>query len=403
MGHEPKGGRQMQVADRLLNTPPYPFAELGRLKRKAIEEGVDLIDFGIGDPDQPTPAHIVEALREAAGDPVTHQYDETGKGLPEFRKAAASWYRKRFGVELDPDREVLRLIGAKEGLAHLAWAVLNPGDVALVPDPGYPVYKVASMFAGAEVQFFPLMEDAGYLPDLAAIRKESVKRARLMYLCYPNMPTGAVAERDFYQRLVDFARNTEILICLDMAYSELCYDGYETQSLLQVEGARDVAIEIHSLSKTYNMTGWRLGFAVGNAEAINTLEKFKSNVDSGAFFAIQRAGAAALTGPQECVEQMRGIYQKRRDLLVDGLAGIGWRMPKPKATCYVWAPVPQGYTSAEMAETLLRDAGVLVTPGSAYGEKGEGYVRFSLTVQGGRQEDRIVEAVSRIKEKVRLA
>jgi LL-diaminopimelate aminotransferase len=403
VGHEPQGGRQMQVADRLLNTPPYPFAELGRLKRKAIEDGADLIDFGIGDPDQPTPAHIVEALREAAGDPITHQYDETGKGLPEFRKAATAWYARRFGVELDSDREVLRLIGAKEGLAHLAWAVLNPGDVALVPDPGYPVYKVASMFAGAEVEFFPLMADAGYLPDLAAIPKESVKRARLMYLCYPNMPTGAVAESDFYERLVEFARETEILICLDMAYSELCYDGYETQSLLQVEGAKDVTIEIHSLSKTYNMTGWRLGFAVGNAEAIDTLEKFKSNVDSGAFLAIQRAGAAALAGPQECVAQMRGIYQKRRDLLVDGLAGIGWRVPKPKATCYVWAPVPQGYTSAEMAETLLRDAAVLVTPGSAYGEKGEGYVRFSLTVQGERQEDRIVEAVSRIKEKVRLA
>jgi LL-diaminopimelate aminotransferase len=393
----------MQVADRLLNTPPYPFAELGRLKRKAIEEGVDLIDFGIGDPDQPTPAHIVEALREAAGDPITHQYDETGKGMPEFRKAVASWYARRFGVELDPDREVLRLIGAKEGLAHLAWAVLNPGDVALVPDPAYPVYKVASMFAGAEVEFVPLMEDAGYLPDLAAIPKEAVKRARLMYLCYPNMPTGAVAESEFYERLVDFARDTEILICVDMAYSELWYDGYETQSLLQVEGAKDVAIEIHSLSKTYNMTGWRLGFAVGNAEGMDTLERFKSNVDSGAFLAIQRAGVAALAGPQECVEQMRGIYQKRRDLLVDGLAGIGWQMPKPKATCYVWAPVPPGYTSAGMAETLLREAAVLVTPGSAYGEKGEGYVRFSLTVQGGRQEDRIVEAVSRIKEKVRLA
>ncbi|MCJ7823228.1 MAG: LL-diaminopimelate aminotransferase, partial [Armatimonadetes bacterium] len=364
----------MQVADRLLNTPPYPFAELGRLKRQAIADGVDLIDFGIGDPDQPTPAHIVEALREAAGDPITHQYDETGKGLPEFRQAVASWYARRFGVELDPDREMLRLIGAKEGLAHLAWAVLNPGDVALVPDPGYPVYKVASMFAGAEVEFFPLMADAGYLPDLAAIPKESVKRARLMYLCYPNMPTGAVAESDFYERLVDFARETEILICLDMAYSELCYDGYETRSLLQVDGAKDVTIEIHSLSKTYNMTGWRLGFAVGNAEAIDTLEEFKSNVDSGAFLAIQQAGVAALAGPQECVAQMRAIYQKRRDLLVDGLAGIGWRVPKPKATCYVWAPVPQGYSSAEMAETLLRDAGVLVTPGSAYGEKGEGYV-----------------------------
>lgn len=392
----------MQIADRLLNTPPYPFAELGRLKRKAIEEGVDLIDFGIGDPDQPTPGHVVAALRDAVGDPATHQYDETGKGLPEFRRAASSWYEGRFGVKADPDTEVLRLIGAKEGLAHLAWAVLNPGDVALVPDPGYPVYKVASMFAGGEVHFFPLVEEAGYLPDLEAIPAEVVKRARLMYLCYPNMPTGAVAERDCYQKLVDFARGRDILICLDMAYSELSFDGYRTESLLQVEGAKEVAIEIHSLSKTYNMTGWRLGFAVGNAEAIDALEKFKSNVDSGVFLAIQRAGVAALTGPQECTDRMRAIYKKRRDLLVEGLGKVGWQMPKPKATCYVWAPVPKGYTSAGLAEALLREAGVLVTPGGAYGEQGEGYVRFSLTVQGERQEERIVEAVSRIEEKVKL-
>ncbi len=393
----------MQVADRLLNTPPYPFAELGRLKRKAIEDGVDLIDFGIGDPDQPTPAHIVDALRDAAGDPATHQYDETGKGLPEFRRAVSSWYRRRFGVEFDPDREVLRLIGAKEGLAHLAWAVLNPGDLALVPDPGYPVYKVASMFAGADVHFFPLLEEAGYLPDLQAIPSDVVRRARLMYLCYPNMPTGAVAGAEFYRKLVDFALSADILICLDMAYSELSFDGYRTHSLLQSEGAKEVAIEVHSFSKTYNMTGWRLGFAVGNPKALDTLEALKSNVDSGVFLAIQRAGVAALEGQQDCVERMRGIYQKRRDLLVDGLAGIGWQMPKPKASCYVWAPVPQGHTSAGLAEALLRDAGVLVTPGSAYGEKGEGYVRFSLTVQGQRQEERIGEAVSRIREKVRIA
>jgi LL-diaminopimelate aminotransferase len=402
VGHKPEGGRQMQVADRLLNTPPYPFAELGRLKRKAIEEGVDLIDFGIGDPDQPTPEHIVEALREAAGDPITHQYDETGKGLPELLAAFSAWYRDRFGVELDPGREVLRLIGAKEGLAHLAWTVLNPGDVALVPDPAYPVYKVAAMFAGAQVHFMPLREETGYLPDLEAIPAEVADRARLMYLCYPQMPTGAVAEGDFYRRLVEFAREKDLLVCLDMAYSELSYDGYRTQSLLQVEGAKETAIEIHSVSKTYNMTGWRLGLAVGNAEALDALEKLKSNLDSGAFLAIQRAGAAALSGPQDCVEQMRQIYQRRRDLLVDGLAAVGWQIPKPKATCYVWAPVPEGHTSAGLAETLLKDAGVLVTPGGQYGEMGEGYIRFSLTVQGERQEERIREAVARIREKVRL-
>jgi len=392
----------MQVAERLLNTPPYPFAELARLKAAAIADGVDLIDFGIGDPDRPTPPHIVQALREAAADPATHQYDETGKGLPEFRQAVVAWYRDRFGVSLDPEAEVLRLIGAKEGLAHLAWAVLNPGDVVLAPDPGYPVYKVASMFAGAETHFLPLHAEAGYLPDLGAIPADVVKRARLMYLCYPHMPTGALAGADFYRNLVDFARAHDLLICLDMAYSELYFDGHRPEGLLQVEGAKEVAVEIHSLSKTYNMTGWRIGYAVGNPAALNALEKLKSNVDSGAFLAIQQAAVAALSGPQDCVEEMRAIYRKRRDLLIDGLAQAGWRIPKPKATCYVWAPVPEGYTSAGLAETLLQEAGVLSTPGSAYGACGEGYVRFSLTVQGGRPEARIGEAVARIQEKVRL-
>ncbi len=392
----------MQIADRLLKTPPYPFAELARLKAKAKAEGVDLIDFGIGDPDLPTPAHIVKAAIAAAQDPVTHQYDETGKGLPEYRQAAAGWYQRRFGVSLNPDTEVLRLIGAKEGLAHLAWAVLNPGDIVLVPDPGYPVYKVASTFAGAEPYFMPLRAEDGYLPDFAAIPADVVARARLLFLCYPNMPTGATAPREFLARVVDFARGRNLLVCLDMAYSELTFDGEQSQSLLQVEGGREVGIEMHSLSKTFNMTGWRIGFAVGHPEALNALEKMKSNVDSGAFLAIQRAGTAALNDSQDCVAQMCAVYQKRRDLLVDGLAQIGWVIPKPKATCYVWAPVPVGYTSASLAETLLRDARVLCTPGTAYGQYGEGYVRFSLTVQGGRPEERIVEAVSRIREKVQL-
>jgi len=392
----------MQIAQRLLDTPPYPFAELAKLKAKAKAEGADLIDFGIGDPDQPTPAHIVAALCEAAQDPATHQYDETGSGLPAFRQAVASWYEGRFGVQLDPDREVLRLIGAKEGLAHLAWAVLNPGDLALVPDPGYPVYKVASMFAGAELHFYPLREDAGYLPDLEAIPPGVRERARLLYLCYPHMPTGALAPAEWHEKLVAWARGRDLLVCLDMAYSELYYDGNRAGCLLATPGAKDIAIEIHSLSKTYNMTGWRIGFAVGNAGALKTLEDLKSNVDSGAWLAVQRAAVAALTGPQDCVEKMRATYQRRRDMLVDGLAAIGWQIPKPKATCYVWAPVPEGHTSAGMAETLLKEAGVLATPGSAYGKQGEGYVRFSLTVQGGRPEERIGEAVARIKDKVRL-
>jgi len=392
----------MQIADRLLRTPPYPFAELARLKREAKANGIDLVDFGIGDPDLPTPEHIVAAAVAAARNPVTHQYDETGKGLPEFRAAVASWYQKRFGVTLDPDTEVLRLIGAKEGLAHLAWTVLNPGDIALVPDPGYPVYRAASDFAGARVHYLPLSAASGWLPDFTAIPAEVVAKARLLYLCYPNMPTTATAGKEFYRRVVEFARDKNLLVCLDMAYSELAYDGYRSESLLQVEGGKDVGLEIHSLSKTYNMTGWRLGFAVGNPEAIGALEKMKSNLDSGAFLAIQYAGAAALTGPQECVPRICAVYQHRRDLLVEGLADLGWEIPKPKATCYVWAPVPAGYTSASLAETLLRDAGVLATPGSAYGKCGEGYVRFSLTVQGGQPEARIAEAVRRIKAKVNL-
>lgn len=393
----------MQVADRLLKTPPYPFAELARLKREAIASGIDLVDFGIGDPDQPTPSHIVEALRASALDATTHQYDETGKGLPEFRRAIASWYQQRFGLSLDPDSEVLRLIGAKEGLAHLAWAVLNPGEVALVPDPAYPVYHVASMFAGAEVYRFPLLEADGYLPILQDIPSAIVDRARLLFLCYPNMPTGGQATRAFFEEIVSFAKTRNLLVCLDMAYSELYYDGVVPPSIFEVAGAKDVAIEMHSLSKTYNMTGWRLGFAVGNPEALNALEKMKSNVDSGAWLAIQRAGAAALSGPQDCVERMRALYQQRRDLLVEGLAELGWRIPKASATCYVWAPVPAGFTSAQMAETLLRQARVLATPGSAYGRQGKGYIRFSLTVQGGNAEERIVEAVKRIKENVQLA
>jgi LL-diaminopimelate aminotransferase len=392
----------MQIAQRLLDTPPYPFAQLAKLKAQAKAEGADLVDFGIGDPDQPTPPHIVQALCEAARDAATHQYDETGRGLPAFREAVAAWYQGRFGVDLDPEKEVLRLIGAKEGLAHLAWTVLNPGDVALVPDPGYPVYRVASMFAGAEVCFYPLQASSGYLPELEAVPPQVVERARLLYLCYPHMPTGAVAPRAWYEELVEWARRKDILVCLDMAYSELYYDGQRPGCLLSVPGAKEVAIEIHSLSKTYNMTGWRIGYAVGNAKALEALEDLKSNVDSGAWLAIQRAAVAALTGPQECVEKVRAIYQKRRDMLVEGLGRIGWQVPKPKATCYVWAPVPEGYNSAGMAEALLKQARVLATPGSAYGKQGEGYVRFSLTVQGGRPEERIAEAVERIRARVRL-
>jgi LL-diaminopimelate aminotransferase len=392
----------MQIADRLLKTPPYPFAKLAELKRQAIAEGVDLIDLGIGDPDLPTPPHIVDAMAEAIRDPVTHQYDETGMGLPEFRQAVADWYQARFGVALDPGREILRTIGAKEGIAHISWAVINPGDVALLPDPGYPVYKVSNLFAGGESVFMPLTAEKGFLPDLDAIPADAAKAAKMMFICYPNMPTAAVADLAFYERVVAFAKRHDLLVCLDMAYSEIGFDGYRCPSILQVPGAKDVAIEFHSLSKTYNMTGWRLGFAVGNAEALAALNKLKSNVDSGAFLAIQRAGVAALSGPQDCVREACAAYQRRRDLLIDGLNGLGWKLDKAQATFYVWAPVPQGYTSEQFASILLKDAGILLTPGSAYGLQGEGFIRMALTVQGGRPEERLREAVERIRTRVRV-
>jgi len=392
----------MQLAQRLLQTPPYPFAELARLKAEALRNGVDLVDLGIGDPDTPTPAHIVAAAQEAVADPATHQYDETGMGLPEFRRAIADWYRKRFGVALDPDTEVLRLIGSKEGLAHLYWAFVNPGDVTLVPDPGYPVYKTATLFAGGESYFMPLLAEHGYLPDLEAIPAAVAERAKIIMVCYPNMPTGAVAPPEFYARLVHWARRHQVLACVDMAYSELGFDGYWAPSLLQVPGGKEVGVEFHSLSKTYNMTGWRLGFAVGNAPALAALNKLKSNLDSGAFLAIQRAGVAALTGPQDCVERMRASYQRRRDILVDGLRALGWQMEKPKASIYLWAPVPPGLTSAQLAEIMLKDAGILLTPGSVYGAHGEGFVRMSLTVQGGEAEAKLHEAVRRVRERVHL-
>lgn len=395
-------GIGFQAAERLLNTPPYPFAELARLKREAKAQGVELIDFGIGDPDLPTPAHIVAAMQAATADPATHQYDETGKGLPEFCQAIVSWYQKRFGVSLDPDQEVLRLIGSKEGLAHLPLAFLNPGEVALIPDPAYPVYGIASMFAGADRYYMPLTADNAFLPDLKAIPSRALDKAKLMFLCYPNMPTAAIAEKAFYTELVEFARRHNILVCLDMAYSEVCFDGYRSQSMLQVEGAKDVTIEIHSLSKTFNMTGWRLGFAVGNPTAIDILEKFKSYMDSGAFLAIQRAATVGLNGSMETVERNMAIYQRRRDLLVEGLNSLGWKLEKPRASFYLWVPTPPGYTSAKFAEVLLKDAGILVTPGSNYGKQGEGYVRFALTVQGGNAEGKIKQAIAQIREKVQL-
>jgi LL-diaminopimelate aminotransferase len=389
----------MQMADRLLKTPPYPFAELARLKREAIANGVDLINFGIGDPDTPTPDFVVKAMQQAVENPVYHQYDETDIGLPMMLEAIAAWYEKRFGVALNPQTEVLRLIGSKEGIAHMAWAVLNPGDLVLVPDPGYPVYKVSTLFADAESYFMPLLPERGFVPDLAAIPADVADRAKLMWLCYPNNPTGATVELDFLAEAVAFAKKHDILICMDLAYSEIYYeDNYVPPSMLQVPGAKDVCIEFHSFSKPFNMTGWRIGWACGNTDALAALNKLKSNLDSGAFLAIQEAATVALTTDTTgYFQDLRAMYRRRRDLLVDGLNAAGWNVPKPKGAFYVWAPTPPGMTASVCAMKLLQDCGILATPGSAYGAHGEGFVRFALTVPAPDVEQRIAEAVARIK------
>jgi LL-diaminopimelate aminotransferase len=368
-------------SDRLKKVPPYLFAEIGRKIAKAKAEGRDVISLGIGDPDIPTPDHIVDEMCRAIrdeGDPARHRYGGDNP-VKEFPKAVASYYKRRFGVELDQEREVLPLIGSKEGIAHIPLAFVNPGDIVLAPNPGYPVYNVGTIFAGGTTFFMPLLEKNGYLPDFSGIPKYVASQAKIMWLNYPNNPTTATATLEFFEEAVDFARRNKILICHDAAYVELTYDGYEAPSILQVHGAKDVAVEIGSLSKPYNMTGWRIGFAVGNAEAISALALVKENMDSGILRAIQFAGVKALRGPQDCVLRMREIYRARRDLVVDGLNKLGWKLDRPKATFYIWAPVPKGYTSMDFATMLLEKADVVVTPGVGYGEYGEGYFRISLT------------------------
>ncbi len=390
----------MQRASRLDLIPPYLFGEIARLKAQAIAEGKNLIDLGIGDPDQPTPQPIIDRLCEAANDPITHRYDETEAGWPAFLESAARWYRLRFGVEIDPKSEALLVLGSKDGLAHICWAMIDPGDLSLVPDPGYTVYKVNTLMAGGEIYAIPLLGQNGFLPVLSDIPTEVAKRAKLMFLNYPNNPTGAVASLEFFQDAVRFARDYDIAIVSDLAYSEVTYDGYVAPSMLQADGAKDVVIEMHSLSKSFNMTGWRIGFAVGNAELIAHLNKLKSNLDSRQFPAIDLAAAHALDNVTN--QPTLDLYRRRRDILIDGLAEIGWKIPKPKASLYIWAPVPKGYTSADFAKLLLTEAGVLVVPGSGYGQHGEGYVRMSLTVSGDTNGDLVSEAVRRIKDNVKV-
>jgi LL-diaminopimelate aminotransferase len=381
----------MKFADRIEKLPPYLFAQISKKVAAKKAQGIDVISFGIGDPDLPTPPHIVEALCDAARDPANHRYPET-EGLADFRRSASQWYDRRFGVSLDPATQLISLIGSKEGIAHIALCFIDPGDVALVPDPAYPVYEIGTMFAGGADYPLPLREERGFLPDLEAIPQDVANRAKLLWLNYPNNPTGAVAGIDFFERVVHFAKRYDIAVCHDGPYSEVAFDGYRPPSFLQAKGAVDVGIEFHSLSKSYNMTGWRIGMAAGNPQVIDALMRVKSNIDSGVAQAVQRMAIAALEGPQDCIPEHNAIYQRRRDRAVDALRKHGLRVTLPKASLYIWAKVPEGMTSAVFAERLLDDAAVIVTPGNGYGASGEGYVRLSLTLP----DDRLEEGLARI-------
>jgi LL-diaminopimelate aminotransferase len=376
----------MRTARRIDTLPPYLFAELDRKLDAARAKGVDVISFGIGDPDRPTPSHIVEAATAAIEDPSTHRYPSY-YGLAEFRRAVASYYRRRFDVELDPDTQVLPLIGSKEGIAHLATAFVDPGDAVLVSDPGYPVYETSALLSGGTVALVPLTEEDGFLPRFDRIPVEVARRSKVLWLNFPGNPTAAVCEPSLFQEAGAFAAEHDLLLAHDAAYSEITYDGYVAPSVLQLPAARDVAIEFGSLSKTYNMTGWRIGWAAGSAQAIEALGRVKTNIDSGIFNALQRAGIAALEGPQDCVAEMVETYHRRRNLLVDALRGAGWPVPAPRGSIYIWARVPEGHDSVAFSELLLERAGVFVTPGSGYGPSGEGYVRLSLTVPDDRLEE----------------
>ncbi len=390
----------MQRAHRLSLIPPYLFGEIARAKAQAIAQGRDLIDLGIGDPDQPTPEPILEHLTAFAHDPTTHRYDESNLGRAEFLADVATWFQRRFGVPLNPQNEIVELIGSKEGLAHMVWAVIDPGDIALVPDPAYTVVKVNTLLAGGTPYEFPLLAENNFLPDLSAIPSDVAKKAKLIYLNYPNNPTGAVATLDFFREAVEWAKANDVLILHDCAYAEVGYDGYKAPSVLQIDGAKDVAIETHSLSKTFNMTGWRIGFAVGNPDAVNALNTLKSNVDSKQFSAIALTAGWALNHARN--DAAMTVLAKRRDVLVRGLNSLGWHLPTPQAAFYLWVPVPPGHTSATFAKELLEKADVLAIPGLGYGPHGDGYVRFSLTVSGDTNGEKMEEAVRRIKERVPL-
>jgi len=382
----------MNFAKRVQQLPPYLFVQISQKIAEKRARGEEVISFGIGDPDIPTPPHVVERLRQAALKPVNHRYPESD-GLPEFKRAAAEWFQKRFNVALNPDKEVVSLIGAKEGIGHAALCFIDPGDTALVPDPGYPVYSIGTIFAGGTSHWLPLKEENGWLADLDAIPSSVARSAKVLWLNYPNNPTGAVADLRYMEKAIAFGKRYNIPVLHDAAYSEVTYDGYRAPSILQVPGAKDVAVEFHSLSKMYNMTGWRLGFAVGNPDLVNALFRVKSNLDSGVPQAIQEMGIEALSGPQDAIQNNCRIYQRRRDKLAPVLREMGLRFEMPRASLYLWARVPEGYTSAGFAATILDQKGIVVTPGNGFGPNGEGYVRLSMTTA----DENVDRAVAKLK------
>ena len=387
------GGFPIEVATRIKTLPPYLFAAIDKMKQEAIARGVDIINLGIGDPDLPTPAPIIESLANAAKDPKHHQYPSY-EGMLSFRKAVAGWYQRRFNVTLDPANEVLTLIGSKEGIGHIHLAFVDPGDVVLVPSPGYPVYPVGTSFSGGTCHVMPLTKANGFLPELNAIPKEVAKKAKLMWLNSPNNPTSVIMTKEYFKRVVAFAQEHQVIVCHDAAYSEVYYDGRRPTSFMEVEGAKEVGVEFHSLSKTYNMTGWRLGFAVGHKDVLAGLGKVKSNLDSGCFEAVQEAGITALGLDDSVTDSLRKTYQARRDVLIPGLKSLGLEVDPPPAAFYVWVTVPAGYNSASFTAHLLEKAGIVTTPGNGFGAPGEGYVRMTLCTS----KERLEEAVERIKK-----
>ncbi len=389
----------MEQAQRLQRIPPYPFREIAALKQKMIDEGNEPIDFGIGDPDMPTPQFVIDALCEAANDPETHPYDESGFGTERYKSAIADFAKRRFGIDVDTDGEIQSTIGAKEALAHIVWAYIDPADVVLVPDPAYSVYKVQTSWCGGAAFPMPLRAENDFLPDFGEIPEAVRQQAKMMFLNYPNNPTGAVAPLEFFEEAVDFARNYEMVIVQDAAYAEVYYDDADRpHSILEVDGAKDVAIEMHSLSKTFNMTGWRVAWSWGGAEHVDALSTAKSNVDSGTFMAVQRAASTGLDTYEDFAPEMQAEYKSRRDALVEGLQSLGCPIDAPRATFYIWLPVPEGYTSESFAKKLLTDCQVLAIPGAVYGAAGEGFVRMSLTIKGDDKIGQIEQAIQNMKE-----